>query len=396
VFQHKAVLVDLNPVRNADGTVMLTDGRPALVDGRLMLQVGGQEVSLVTPVGGKVNVGGTVAGGNAEQTGIVTLRGGGITILSTGNVDVNRSRVGTFDTGNILIKSTSGTINAGSGSKNERARFVIDNGDGTNTLATVPGSGIFTWERTDPDLTTLPFPKFNTPAMDALQTRIAKRRFLGRDTSDLEAEFNRLTEIRKVDYDVIFEQFIQNAPKIDGTSGPLLLGDITLIAARNIDVPSAGIRGRRINLEAGESLNLLGGSIIGKTTFSASSVSGSIGSFAGAAAGSVGGASVSAAGGAGGSSVGGLSGVTSTVSATSASTGSTSSTAAKAVEQVQQTAEEATGSAAPARPAAGGDTKHMASKDGEKDKGSQTTRSIRMGRGVVIQVDVKPQAQPGN
>jgi filamentous hemagglutinin family protein len=383
VFQQKVVLVDLNPVRNANGTTMLTDGRPALVDGRLMLQVGGQEVSVVTPVGGKVNVGGTVAGGNAEQTGIVTLRGGGITILSTGDVDVNRSRIGTFDSGNILIKSTSGTINAGSGSKDERASFVIENGDGSRTLATVPGSGIFTWERDDPDFSTLPFPKFNTPQMDALFNRITIRRFLGRDASDLVAEFDRLTELRTIEFDRIFEEFIQ-APFGPG-SRPLQLGDITLIAARNIDVPEAGIRGRRINLEAGESLNLLGGSIIGKTTFNAPLVSGSLSAFAGAAAGSVGGASVSAAGGAGGSSVGGLSGATSTVSATSASTSSTSSSAAKAVEQVQQTAAESTGS-----PAANG--KQVASKDGGNGTKSQMAKSVQVKRGVVIQVDVKPQS----
>jgi filamentous hemagglutinin family protein len=386
IFNQKVVLVDLNPARAADGSAILANGRPALVDGKLKLQIDGQTVSIVSPVGGTVNIGGTVAGGNTEQTGIITLRGGDITILSTGDVDVNKSRVGTFDSGNILIKSTSGTINAGSGSKNDRALFVIDNGDGTSTLATVPGSGIFTWERDDPDFSTVPFPKFNTPQMDALFARITKRRFLGRDATELVAEFDRLTELRKVEFDRIFEEFIQ-APFGPG-SRPLQLGDISLIAARNIDVPEAGIRGRRINLEAGDALNLLGGSIIGKTTFSASSVSGSLGAFAGAAAGSVGGASVSAAGGAGGGSVGGLSGATSTVSATASSTSSTSSTASKAVEQVQQTAAESTGSAA-SNPG-----KQVASKDGGTEKKTQMAKSVQMKRGVVIQVDVKPQAPP--
>ena len=391
VFQEKVVPVDLHPARGADGSPVLVDGRPALVDGRLVLEIGGRRIEMVTPVGGRVNIGGTVASRNAEQTGIVTLRGGDITILATGNVDVNRSRVGTFDTGNIVIKSMSGTINAGSGSRNERSLFVIDNGDGTSTLATVPGSGIFTWERDDPDMTTLPFPAFDTPAMESLKGRIAKRRFLGRATGDLEAQFNRLVAERTVEYDGIFEEFIA-APFGPG-SRPLQLGDITLIAARNIDVPSAGIRGRRIFLEAGESLNLLGGTIIGKATFTASTVSGSIGAFAGAAAGSVGGASVSAAGGAGGSSVGGLSGVTSTVSATTAATSTTSSTAAKSVEQVQQTAEESAGTVAASGPAGTGDGRQVASADTDKSKKSHMARSIRMGRGVVIQVDVKPAAQ---
>jgi hypothetical protein len=208
----------------------------------------------------------------------------------------------------------------------------------------------------------------------------------------LEAEFDRLNELRKVEYDLIFEEFI-TAPR-PPKNLPLQLGDIELIAAKNIDVPEAGIRGRRINLEAGDALNLLGGSIIGKTTFTASSLSGSLGAFAGAAAGSAGGASVSAAGGAGGSSVGGLSGATSTVSATASSTSSTSSTASKAVEQVQQTTAESTGSST------SNAGKQVASKDGEKDKKSQVAKSVQMKRGVVIQVDVKPQvplrAQPGS
>jgi hypothetical protein len=160
-----------------------------------------------------------------------------------------------------------------------------------------------------------------------------------------------------------------------------------LIAAKNIDVPEAGIRGRRINLEAGDALNLLGGSIIGKTTFSAASISGSIGAFAGAAAGTAGGASVSAAGGAGGSSVGGLSGATATVSATASATGSTSSTASKSVEQVQQTTTEAASSQAPT-------PKEVAAKSDKEGKKSQLAQSTRVKRGVVIQVDVKP--QPGS
>jgi len=382
VFREKIVEVDLTPARGVEGKAILTDGKPALVDGKLMLNIGGQSVSVVTPVGGKVNVGGNSTN-KAEATGITTSRGGYITILSTGDVNVNKSRIGTFDTGNIVIKSTAGTINAGSGSKNERTIFLIDNGDGTSTTAVVPGSGIFTWERDDPDFSTLPFPKFNTPEMDALFAKITKRQFLGRDSSELLAEFNHLSELRKVEYDGIFENFI-NAPQGPG-SRPLQLGDITLIAARNIDVPEAGIRGRRINLEAGDSLNLLGGSIIGKTTFSAASVTGSLGSFAGAAAGSVGGASVSAAGGAGGSSVGGLSGATATVSATSSATGSTASTVSKAVEQVQQSASDAVTSS-------GRQGTQMASKDENKDKSSKVAQSIKMKHGVIIQVDVKPRA----
>ena len=383
---NRAVLVDLNPQRGTNGLPILTDGKPALVDGKLILEIGGQEVTVLSPVGGKVTIGGDLAAekpDQSEQFGVFTQRGGNLTILATGDVDVKKSRIGTLDTGNILIKTSGGTINAGSGSKDEKTVFLIQQEDGKNLAALVPGSGIFTWERDDPDFSTLPFPKFNTSQMDALFNRITIRNFLGRDASNLVAEFDRLTELRTVEFDRIFEDFI-NAPFGPG-SRPLQLGDATLIAAKDIDVPEGGIRCRRCTLEAGDSLNLLGGLIIGKTTFTASTVTGSLSSLAGAATGSVGGASVSAAGGAGGSSVGGLSGATSTVSATSASTSSTSSTAAKAVEQVQQTTAESTGS-----PAANG--KQVASKDGGNGTKSQMAKSVQVKRGVVIQVDVKPQS----
>ena len=331
----KAVQVDLNPQQAADGTVMLTDGRPAVVDGHLVLMVNGQQVSFLSPVGGKINVGGN-SKNIAEQTGIVTQRGGSITMTSIGNIDVNLSRIGTLNSGDISLQSTSGNINAGSGGKNERTTFVINDGT-SNVLATVPGSGIFTWHRDDPDFASLPFPRFNTPAMDKVFATITKERFLGRDTTKLEQQFDALTKARTVEYDRIFEQFITEprGPK----NLPLQLGDITLIAAHNIVVPPAGIRGKRITLDAGNSLDLQGGSIIGKTQLNVPRITGSIvGAFGGSATGAVGGGGFSAAGGSGGSSVGGLSGATSTVSASAASSTSTSALASKsAEEQVQQT-----------------------------------------------------------
>ena len=380
----KVVQVDLNPQRAADGTVMLTDGRPAIVDGHLALMVNGQQVSFQSPVGGKINVGGN-SGNVAEQTGIVTQRGGSITMTSIGNIDVNLSRIGTLNSGDISLQSTSGNINAGSGGKNERTTFVINDGT-SNVLATVPGSGIFTWHRDDPDFASLPFPRFNTPAMDKVFATITKERFLGRDTTKLEQQFDALTKARTVEYDRIFEQFITEprGPK----NLPLQLGDITLIAAHNIVVPPAGIRGKRITLDAGNSLDLQGGSIIGKTQLNVPRITGSIvGAFGGSATGAVGGGGFSAAGGSGGSSVGGLSGATSTVSASAASSTSTSALASKsAEEQVQQTTS-----------AQSSATQQVASKKtDEKDGKSQLAASVRVKRGVVIQVDVKPEVKPAS
>ncbi len=380
----KVVQVDLNPQKAADGTTLLADGRPALIDGHLVLIVNGQQVSFVSPVGGRVNVGGN-SRNVAEQTGIVTQRGGSIAISAIGNVEVNLSRIGTLNSGDITIQSAAGNINAGSGGKDEKTTFVINDGS-TNVAATVPGSGIFTWHRDDPDFASLPFPKFNTPAMDALFATITKERFLGRDTTKFEQQFDALAKARTVEYDQIFEQFI-TAPR-GPKNLPLQLGDITLIAANNIVVPPAGIRGKRITLDAGNSLDLQGGSIIGKTKLNVPQITGSIaGAFGGSATGAVGGAGFSAAGGAGGSSVGGLSGATATVSATASSTGSSSSTASKAVEQVQQSTTDA------ANTQSQSSGKQVASKSDDKDSKGQLAKSVRVKRGVVIQVDAKAQAQ---
>jgi hypothetical protein len=58
------------------------------------------------------------------------------------------------------------------------------------------------------------------------------------------------------------------------------------------------------------------------------------------------------------------------------------------VEQVQQATTEATGGSA------SNAGKQVASKDGGTDKKSPMAKAVQMKRGVVIQVDVKPQASP--
>ena len=50
-------------------------------------------------------------------SGIYTQAGGGINLLVDGDINVNESRVMTFDGGNIVLWSDKGDINAGRGSK---------------------------------------------------------------------------------------------------------------------------------------------------------------------------------------------------------------------------------------------------------------------------------------
>lgn len=389
----KAYLVDRHPVIGADGRPILVDGRPALANGQLVLQVGGRSIAVVGPVGGRVNVG-TNTRRQAEDTGIVTLRGGSIDIKAAGNVEVNRSRVATLGGGDIAISSTTGDVNAGSGGKDERTAFnvetVLPNGRSVFTTYEVPGSGIFTFHPNDPAFP-LPFPKFDTPEILAIKHEIAKQDFLGRDTSSLKATLEAAVKAREPEFQREFDEFINRNPQKNFQ--PLELGDIALKAGRDIVVPPAGIRGRRITLLAGRDLNLQGGTIEGQIQFDVGgklqgSPTAFVGSFSGTSA--VGG-SISGGASAGGSSLGGgLSGVTGTVAATASATAGTSSTASKSVESVQEKTTEAS-----AQQAQADAKKTMTAKSEDKEGKSRLAQSVRVKRGVTIQVDVKPQGQPG-
>lgn len=388
-------------------TPVLAKGKPILVDGKIVLLVDGQiqlvDASLVSieqATGGKLTVG---TFGSNPNSGILTIRGGSIDIKTTGDVDVFQSRIATLTGGNISIYSMEGDINAGSGGKNEAIPFRVQvfNEDGTpakdrngaDVFITflVPGSGIFTHHGSDPKFP-LKFPEFDSAAITALKGEIVKQNFLGRSTKALEDLLAEMVAAREPVYRQIFEQFITQNPDKGGL--PLELGDINLRAGRDLVVPSAGIRGRRIRIFAGRNLDLQGGTIEGDVQFDVEgAVKGNLSSFVGAFSGTAAiGGSVSGGSSAGGSSLGGgLGGVTGTVSATASATSSTSVTASKTVETVQEKTTES--STQQARATA--EKQVVASSDGKdgKPKGPQLPK---MKRGVVIQVDVKPQAQPGN
>ena len=71
---------------------------------------------------GELDVGKSTFFNNAaevQKTGIFTAGGGAINILTNGDVNVNESRVMTFEGGDITVWSESGNINAGRGAKEE-------------------------------------------------------------------------------------------------------------------------------------------------------------------------------------------------------------------------------------------------------------------------------------
>jgi len=396
IYNGDLVLVKPEVRVQPDGTVVRDGGTVVLAQASSVFEVGAS--------GGGIKVGSNVVdlGGPRDLKGIVTAFGGAIDVKSTGNIDVDKSRIATlafpqsgaqpYQAGDINLVSVQGNISAGSGGRNEVITQTIeikqvDPGTGRPLPSTfvdvdVPGSGIFTYHGSDQkrgDL--LVFPRFDDPEINALRAEINKLGFLGRDTTALRAKETRLLAEREPIFTQVFENFIVGKQ----------LGNVRLVARQgNIVVPVAGIRGRRIDLLAPNgTLDLQGGVIAGLTRFAARAVAGSLsGSFSGTVSGSSGGGSVSGASGAGGGTLGGITGATGSVSAASSSaTAATTSTAVKTSETAQEAATDASGQGADAK------AKQVASRANDKDKkGTTVAQSIKMKHGVIIQVDVKPQS----
>ena len=358
-------------------------------------------------VGGKVNVGANnprSAGASGSPTGIQVIQGGSvgqmakapivnsdgtvtvnvakdpaaILIRANGDIDVNKSRIATFGGGDIRLTSLKGNINAGSGSKNERALFavdvpeldsqgrpIIDTTTGEpklkRTIYEVPGSGIFTFHPNDPQ--PLVFPTFNDPEINALLAEADRQGFLGRDVSHLVARANRL----KAQREPIFNQTVLN-PFVD----KLKLGNITLTVERgNIIIPPAGIRGRDITLIAPHGVvDFRGGALIGRVDTANFPVVVGTPVIPVLSPPGVGPPPPPLSGG-------GAVGAAST-------TAVASSTSAKANDSVvQETAAEMSSQSTKGKQVA-------SKKDDDKDGKSQLAKSVRVKRGVVIQVDVKP------
>lgn len=360
--------------------------------------------------GGRINVGENSArssGSQGRTTGIQVTTGGSvgqfareavinpdrtvtvnvvrdpaaISILAQGDIDVNKSRIATFGGGDIRITTTHGNINSGSGSRDERVNFSVPTGafdsDGNPIMrgVEVPGSGIFTFHPDDPRPLAELFPQFNDPEVNALLAEAARQRTFGRDVSQLEATANRLRDER-------LQAFQQNvlSPFIDG----LRLGNVTLTAetgaravarqtvpadgSGRIFVSEAGILGRDVTLNG--VLVFRGGSVIGRVILPPTAVPQGQTSFGGLGPAGVGGGLPPLSGG--GSA------------AAASSTAAASSSTVKNSDQVQEDASDSSSKQSRSGQVA-------SKKDSAKEEKSQLARSVRVKRGVVIQVDVKPQ-----
>ena len=393
VITTTGLLLDQFPAQTFNGNTVapvIYQGKPVLVNGNLVLIVGGQvslvdarSVSIERPVGGQVLVGTNQNSGFNAATGILTMRGGAIQIKSMGDIDVQLSRIASFGGGNISLTSTAGDINAGSGGRDQMVQYVIDTGvqaidpktgkPEVNALGqpvdvlftpTVPGSGIFTFHPDDPS--PLNYPVFNP--LSPFEKQVMLAQFLGHDVSTLLPQIPAAHDAWIAQYNQTFNQFI----------APLKLGDVTLIAARDVVVPPAGIRGRLITIEAGRNLDLNGGTIEGRANVTAGgSVVGSLSSFVGSFTVNLGGLS----GGTGGGtlnlgSISGSVGAITPGSSVMAAVATTSMTSSKAADDAKSS--EPVGSA-----------KTVSDRSGKKSKQQAATGSLRVKDKVRIKVETK-------
>lgn len=352
---------------------VLVNGKLVLVaaDGTVMLAQASQ-VSKVQSLPGSVAVGSNVSFNpdiKGAPLGITTLGGGGIDVLAKGDINVEKSRISTFQGGDINLASTNGNINAGSGSRDEAVNQVITQKiDGVDVLLTirVPASGISTFHPDDPR--PLKFIDFNDPEITALKNQASRETFFGRTASAaaLLAKANELQAQR---------QPIFNETVLKPYINQLKLGDVTLVSERgSIIVPSAGIQGRTVQLFA-PAIDFQGGAVVGNViippTVNVSGPTIVVGTGSGAVSPPVTPVSGSSA------------------SASASATTAAVSTSAKSSDSVQEAAAEVASQ--------NSQSKQVASKkDDEKDGKSQLAKSVRVKHGVVIQVDVKPEVKPAS
>jgi filamentous hemagglutinin family protein len=376
--------------------VLSAAGKPIVISGKLVLENGGQIIladagygQVLKPVGGGINVGSNAGATGTTDRGIITRRGGAIDIWATGDVNVNTSRVSSLGGGNIAIKTVTGDISAGSGGKDEVTRLVFQDPlldefgnpilgpDGKPLLGPpevflVPGSGIFTFHRNDPIPLILDFPEFDTPAITAVKAEIVKNEFLGRNASALKAELAVLVKEREAEYIPLFDAYIDQ----------FKLGDINLNGGRDVVIPPAGIRGRVVTINAGRNVVFAGGTVQGSIKIESGTVTGQVnvvGSLA-----SVGGVTAAGSSASSGSALGGLSGLGGNVAAPTSASSSTSSTASGNAQQTKESTQQVTT-----------DSTVAASQVTRKkeEKTVQLAKSVRVKKGVTIQVEAKPAKQ---
>lgn len=99
-------------------------------------------------VGGTLDVGGqfTTLGDAGAPKGIFTTSSGDVSVIATGDVNVNGSRIAAYNGGNVTVESLNGNVNAGAGGAGYVSLSALELDPVTGLLtsipAMIPGSGI--------------------------------------------------------------------------------------------------------------------------------------------------------------------------------------------------------------------------------------------------------------
>jgi hypothetical protein len=129
--------------RGSDITVNLS-GNLTMYSSAIASLAGG---ALTVNAGGAINLGAPdISFDNGLPRGIYTAAKADVSVIAGGNIDLEGSRIASYDGGNILVRSLSGGINAGSGGLGAQTvqRVTVDpvTGQVVTFQDTIPGSGI--------------------------------------------------------------------------------------------------------------------------------------------------------------------------------------------------------------------------------------------------------------
>lgn len=107
---------------------------------------GGLLGSIQLNVGGQIDVGAQsgVYGAPGQARGIFTTSGGNVTVTAGGDVNVDGSRIATFDGGDLSVTSLTGDVNAGSGGSGSVSLLAVLQLDANGNLdmfTSTPGAG---------------------------------------------------------------------------------------------------------------------------------------------------------------------------------------------------------------------------------------------------------------
>ncbi len=106
---------------------------------------GGLLGSIELNTGGQIDVGAQsgVYGAPGQARGIFTTSGGDVTVVANGDINVDGSRIATFDGGNLSVTSATGDVNAGAGGNGSVSLLAVlqlDANGNLDVFTTTPGA----------------------------------------------------------------------------------------------------------------------------------------------------------------------------------------------------------------------------------------------------------------